>query len=445
MDTASKPRRALVLPLIALCALLAAAPDAQAKKKSKRYEKDIAFALKELEKDCKHFFKTKDINWRAVSKEMKKAAKQIETDADHVGLLVRLLARLEDGHARIEPATKDAVVPWPESMKTRLYAPGMYWCQVGERVYAKVTFGPAKSAGIEPGSEIIAIDGTKIHKWLPDRIARLRDTRSFSTDHQAHFHTCHWGLSEPQGTRLKVAFTTPAGKRKDRTITVDKHRPFVLGPAALPEGIQSTDDLNYAKTKAGFGYIHVRRCKGTVVEQMDQALAALGDVPGLILDFRGNSGGGFDHEALFGRFVPQGESIKFNKRYESAGPKSFTGNMVVIVDGTVVSAGETASGMFKEDGRAYMIGESPTAGMSSSKKTLDLPSGICKLYYSVSSNMGRFNRGQGIEGIGVPPHEIVSFDPKDLAAGADTLIKRAEALLADFPADDVPYKAPKAR
>jgi hypothetical protein len=41
----------------------------------------------------------------------------------------------------------------------------------------------------------------------------------------------------------------------------------------------------------------------------------------------------------------------------------------------------------------------------------------------------------------VIPHEIVEFDPKDLAAGVDTLIRRADELLADFPAGKVPYKA----
>ncbi len=39
------------------------------------------------------------------------------------------------------------------------------------------------------------------------------------------------------------------------------------------------------------------------------------------------------------------------------------------------------------------------------------------------------------------PHELVEFDPKDLAAGRDTLILRAEALLAKFPADKVPFKS----
>jgi carboxyl-terminal processing protease len=140
-----------------------------------------------------------------------------------------------------------------------------------------------------------------------------------------------------------------------------------------------------------------------------------------------------------GRFIPQGKTMRFAKAYQSAGPKPYGGPIVVIIDAGVRSAGETAAGMFKEDGRAYMIGESPTAGMSSSKTTIELPSRLLALYVSVSSNMGRFNNGKGIEGIGVLPHETVEYDPKDLAAGIDTLTRRAEELLKKYPQAKVPY------
>jgi carboxyl-terminal processing protease len=97
--------------------------------------------------------------------------------------------------------------------------------------------------------------------------------------------------------------------------------------------------------------------------------------------------------------------------------------------------------MFKEDGRAYAIGDSPTAGMSSSKQTLPVPSGLFCAYFSVFSNKGR-----GIEGIGVPPHELVPYDPKELAAGVDTQIRRAEELLEKgFPDGSVAYVPPANR
>ena len=73
------------------------------------------------------------------------------------------------------------------------------------------------------------------------------------------------------------------------------------------------------------------------------------------------------------------------------------------------------------------------------KTTIDLPSGRFQLYVSVASNKARFQGGKGIEGVGVVPHELVAFDPEDLAAGRDTLIRRAEALLRDFPQAKVRY------
>jgi C-terminal processing protease CtpA/Prc len=211
------------------------------------------------------------------------------------------------------------------------------------------------------------------------------------------------------------------------------------GPAVFPPQMKGNNDVRWTRLRSGFGYVHIRRCPGNLPELMDQALAVVGDAPGLILDFRANGGGGFDHEALMGRFVPKGKAMRFVKAYASAGPNPYGGPVVVVIDAGVRSAGETASGMFKEDGRAYMIGESATAGTSSGKSTISLPSGLFALYVSTSSNMGRFNNGRGVEGVGVPPHEIVEYDPNDLSSEIDTLTLRAERLLAKFPQDKVPY------
>ena len=53
--------------------------------------------------------------------------------------------------------------------------------------------------------------------------------------------------------------------------------------------------------------------------------------------------------------------------------------------------------------------------------------------------MRRSNDGRGLEGIGTVPHEIVEFDPKDLANEVDTLIKVAGEKLKKFPQSKVPY------
>ena len=411
------------------------------------YEKDVAFALAEIEKQCGVFFETKKIDWKKVEKEFTAAARTVKTDQDELVLLTRLLARLEDGHAAVQRGPKTKDLEWPKDgpygVKGELQGCGMFWCRVGKKLYVKNVWNAAQQVGLEAGSEILTVDGVPAAKWLDARIANLRETYAFSTDHQAFFYACHWGLAEPAGTRIELELKDPKGKPKKRTITYSKGNPTPWGPAFFPENLASTVDLNFGLLPSGAAYVHVRRSKGDLPEQMDEALAKIGAAPGLVLDFRGNSGGGFDHEAFLGRFVPKGEKLAFGNTYESTGAHPYGGPIVAIVDATVRSAGETAAGIFKEDGRAYMIGESPTAGMSSQKSTIELPSHLFSLYVSTSSNKQRFNGGKGIEGIGVIPHEIVEYDPKDLAAGVDTLIARADALLGKFPQDEVPYKAEK--
>jgi carboxyl-terminal processing protease len=421
---------AMLAPLL----LALASPAVQAEEVD--YVADVEFALIALEENCGHFFKVKDIDWEKVSRQFKKEAKEVETDQEHLVLLWRLLARLEDGHAAVQPLDLGKDVAYPEQPETT--GPGLFWCRSGKKIYVKNAWNAGADVGLEPGMEIVKVDGIKVDKWLDQRVAETSDRRSFSTDQQAFFYTCHWGLADEIGTRLKLEVKDAKGKKRKRTVTYTKANPVAWGPVFFPEGREGDKDVTWCRLPSGYGYVHVRRCRGDLPERVDEALAVLGEAPGLILDFRANGGGGFDHDAFMGRFVPAGETLSFAKSYASAGPHPYGGPIVVIVDAGTRSAGETGSGIFKEDGRAYMIGESATAGMSSSKTTIELPSKLFALYVSISSNKSRFNGGRGIEGIGVIPHEIVEYDREDLFAKQDTLIQRAEELLADYP-KMVPY------
>ena len=78
------------------------------------YEADVRVALDEIEKECGHFFELKKIDWDAVRSDFLAAAKEVKSDQDHLVLLVRLLARLRDGHAKVEPRDKGKDVKWPD-------------------------------------------------------------------------------------------------------------------------------------------------------------------------------------------------------------------------------------------------------------------------------------------------------------------------------------------
>jgi hypothetical protein len=411
-----------------------------AENRVRTYSNDVAFLLTELPKQAGRFFLMKSIDWPAISNEFRLEAMTVTNDVQHVKLCQRLLARLKDGHARLT----DVKVALPdESNGRRWTGPRVHLLMIGERVFVSHAFGAAATRGIKAGMEVERIDGVRASEWLERRAATMADETGYSTPHQARYAACHWGLADWEGTPISFDLTW-GGRTSNFTIARSGGPNFApLGPVFPPKDLQNLGRQSYGKTENGFGYIHLRDVPGSLPEQLDTMLAAIGDVSGLILDLRANGGGGCDHGAVFGRFVPT--ETKW-RQYASAGAKPFTGPMVVIVDAGTRSAGETVAGMFKEDGRAYMIGDSPTAGMSSSKTTLPVPSGLLSVYFSVRSNMGRFNEGRGIEGIGVPPHELVPYSPEDLARGVDTQIRRAEELLKQgLPQDKVPFEKERAR
>lgn len=403
------------------------------------YAADVAALLDTFEKEAGALLAAKGIDWAAVRKEFTAAAKATQDDEAHVRLCVRLIARLRDGHAGIIE-TKVRLPEWEE----RFAGPRVHLVPIGKGVFVRKVFGDAEAAGVRAGDEVLRVDDQPVAAWLDARIAKARETTGFGTDAHARYEMCHVGLGKPVGEGVELTF-----RGGTKTLVCDGENSLApVGYVAAPAGAVEAGRQLHAKLTRGkgkkaatYGWIHLRDVPDDLETQLDAILAALGPIDGVILDMRANSGGGCDHEAVFGRFLAPGTSWR---QYRSAGPNPCSAPMVVIVDAGVVSAGETVAGQFKEDGRAYMIGESGTAGMSSQKKTVTVPSGMFTVRYSWTSNKGRFNGGKGIEGIGVPPHEVVAYDPKELASGLDTMIRRAADLLEKgFPKGVVPYVPPK--
>jgi len=409
------------------------------------YAKDVDFLLDELEKKAGHFFKQKGIDWAAVGKQFRAEVKTVTTDGDHLKLCQRLIARLKDGHAGLV----DVKAQWPDVSQGRKFTgPRVHLLTIGDKVYVRAAFGEAAESGVKVGMQVAAIDGVPARKWLDQKVAELLDRYEYlcchdgySTDLAALYSACHLGLADWSGTKIKFELADGGAKKTVEIVRNGGPNFNPEGPVFPPAGVKELAREVYGRTASGFAYVHLHDVTGELPDQLDTILGEIGDAPGLILDMRANVGGETDHEAVFGRFLSPGE--KWPPKYVGVGKHPYTGPMVVIVDAGVASAGETVAGMFKEDGRAYVIGDSPTHGMSSSKEKVPVPSGLFAAYVSVASNKQRFNAGKGIEGIGVAPNEIVPYDPAELAKGVDTEIRRAEELLkSGFPKGKVLYKPP---
>jgi hypothetical protein len=427
-----------VLASLLLVALDGGRAHAKDESKAAIYAKDVEFLLKECGDKAGALLKQKAIDWKKVGTEFRAAVKKVKTDEEHLRLCVRLVARLRDGHAGVI----DSKVEWPdESQGRKMTGPRVHLLVAGKKVYVRAAFGEAEELGVQVGMEVVDIERVPARQWLDAKVAEMRDLSGFSTDHQALYAACHRGLADWSGTTVRFGLLD-GGDAKTVTITRNggpNYAPF--GPVFFPKDVKTIGRQAYGKTPAGFAYVHLRDVPGEIPEQLDTMLEDVGDAPGLILDMRANGGGGCDHEAVFGRFIAAGERWR---QYTGQGKRPYVGPMVVVVDAGTVSAGETVAGVFKEDGRAYMIGDGPTAGMSSQKEKVTVPSGLFTVLFSVASNKGRFNGGKGIEGIGVPPHEVVAYDPSEIANGVDSQIRRAEELLSKgFPRGAVPYDPPK--
>lgn len=407
-----------------------------------KYEADVAFLLDRFEQDAGALLKQKGVDWAAVRKEFTTAAAKVSSDAEHVELCARLVARLQDGHASFTRVEVDMQGRGPGPT----YGCGLELVEVGGKVVVKRAFGSAEATGIEAGCEVVKIDGEKATKWLDAAVAKLCDTKGFSTPHAARWAACTWGLMGAEGARVALELKKPKGGAKKATLTYGKDggEGRLVGPVVFPEGLTTLGrEIAWAKLPSGHGYIWVGRVPDELPELIDQALAGLEDVPGLVLDFRANRGGGYDRDALLGRFVPAGATFGGEA---SAGPHPYGGPLVVLADPATISAGETIVGELAEEGRAYLIGPGPTHGASGSKVDVEVPSKLFSVRFVVASNKQRFNGGRGVEGLGIPPHEVVEYDPKLLAAGVDPCLARAVELLAKpLPKAQVSYVPPGKR
>jgi hypothetical protein len=83
-------------------------------------------------------------------------------------------------------------VKWPEEAPKK--GLGMFWCQVGKKIYVKNSWSVAKKAGVVSGMEVVKVNRQPVLTWLNGYIGSVSELTSFSTAHQASFYACHWAL-----------------------------------------------------------------------------------------------------------------------------------------------------------------------------------------------------------------------------------------------------------
>ena len=169
---------------------------------------------------------------------------------------------------------------------------------------------------------------------------------------------------------------------------------------------------------SNIGYIYVRRIPGDLLERLDRAVGELKDARGLVIDVRGNSGGGFDAPRAHRNFA-------LDDTEEPDRPR-FRGPIALLIDSRCISAGEGWASWFVATKRACLFGEA-TAGASSRKRTYTLKNGLYTVTFPIKAYTGFLDRP--IERRGLEPDVLVRPNARDLAAGRDTVLEAAKRYL----------------
>ena len=304
--------------------------------------------------------------------------------------------------------------------------------------------GAAARAGIRPGDTLLAVDDKEV---VPPAATGF-----------ALGQSCTLHIRRPDGSTLRPAVDIPGSKEKKR-------------PIVIPDQVVSA-----SKLPAGIGLIRVSMFPGIlgmdVARDISRAIAEL-QCDRLIVDLRGNTGGGigclrlmshlcpdrrgvgysvgaanmrrgYDKERLpqfdkipsskagvlplIFRFAGKGRSVAVFS--EALGRQKHHGHVALLVNEHSASATEMVAGFASEYGLATLVG-TKTAGRLVGASSFKVGFG-----YRVALPVAAYFTwlGTNLEGVGVTPHVVEAISPESLWSGEDNQFKRAESCLAELAA-----------
>ncbi|MFC3418238.1 S41 family peptidase [Salinicoccus hispanicus] len=195
--------------------------------------------------------------------------------------------------------------------------------QEGNRVIitSPMRGSPAEEAGLEPGDEIIAVDGESIEGWTTQEAVQL--------------------IRGEKGTDVVLTIVRGEGDPMDVTITRDTIH---------------IDSVTYEEVE-GVGHISINRFQEGTTEEFENMLnaAAEDDVEDVIIDFRYNPGGLLDEAvSMINQFIDQNETVLYLeenggerteiKTTDEQNPNTDDFNVYILINEGSASASEVFTG-----------------------------------------------------------------------------------------------------
>lgn len=359
-------------------------------------------------------FALKNMDWAAETADLLPRAAGVATDEEFGLLCLELVARLQDGHAALLPADRKV----PDVPDQPRWDAG-FVCLEDDRglpvVYHVDAGSSAALAGMAPGLTVESINDEPAADLIARTDAWLKRWVGYSSPRARRYHAFRWFPRRVQkGEPLVVVARGTDGFEVGFQVAAEmdfRYQPRLPVPVA---GVSDSADVSAARLPGGIGYLYVRRIENGLEADLDRAMRRLSGVRGLVIDVRGNSGGGFDGSTAYANFDCSGSGVPGRPR--------FCGPIAVLVDARCISAGEGWASWFRAKDRGRLFGET-TAGSSSAKENYRLLNGHFEVRIPVRPRRGFLDRP--IEWQGIEPDEVVKPTAADLAAGRDTVLLRA--------------------
>jgi C-terminal processing protease CtpA/Prc len=372
-------------------------------------------------------------NWEELSKARREQILRSTNDEEFEKGIQDLLAELKTSHTGFRHS-KSAKIPGRHAIAATF----MHCNFDGEQRWMFQDVhegGPAHAAGLRPGDILLQVRNRELKPPEPPIFPVGEDSQ--------------YAVQKPDGKRIVGTLNIPSPRSKSHLVIVPK----AVLCSQLPDGV---------------GWLKVTMFPGAVgidlAKMFDTAIAHLKDSTRLIVDLRGNTGGGIGGLRLMGYLTPEKKEVGYSLtrarkekgyareklprfghipshkatlfwlalRYgfidksilvvtEGLGPQKFHGRVVILVNEHTASAGEMVAAFAEENGLATIVG-TKTAARLLSGSTFKAGSG-----YIVGLPVAAYLTWQGrlIEGKGVTPSIPVELPPEQLLAGEDAQMQKA--------------------
>jgi C-terminal processing protease CtpA/Prc len=332
------------------------------------------------------------------------------TDADErafADTLDRLVAALHDGHGSVGHPRLDMS-----------HQPPLAWAFVEDKLVITHVIAEAATAGLAPGDVVLEIDGQPIEKI----VSRMRPLISASTPQDMRHTLANSIRRGAADSVIRLKVESPQGGQREATLRRTAKRGSISEPRPA----------TVAELEPGISYLDIDRATAA---DFEAALPKLAEAKAVIFDFRSYprmfeflahlSDKELESPILQIPVVtrPDREGVEYPTGRWSvpAAEPRLKGRLIFLIDGTAISAAETAMSIVEGYRLADIVGE-PTAGTNGNVNPFTVPGG-----YVLSWTGMRVLKHDGSRhhGVGILPTHPVSRTIKGITERRDEFLEKA--------------------